>query len=370
VSQTKRLPRIYVGPKPSSPPLTNSITTTSPLVDRIAISTTTTNTYRLSPKSIVPLTADQAHYLHVMRIQSVKRWGNDAGIVRIFNGIDGEWLARVVIGGGGGDGDDIDGSKKKNKAERRKRRNSSSRVGGSGGGEIMEDGAILECIHQILTQDQQQDCSHQDVNISVQLYIGQLKKQRIRWVVEKATELGVDGITILDTEYTTETEGWVREYDKHVIQLIEAAEQCERLSIPCLSPDSVSLVDLASFVGSSILQKENNNDDNDDEQQRHLWLVCRERSSDSMPIIPALQNAMLDFHGTDVVDRDTSKRHHHHHLNIHILVGPEGGWSPNELEAFSNVMTSTTMIKFVSLGSLVLRAETAAITAVAAAKMI
>jgi 16S rRNA (uracil1498-N3)-methyltransferase len=45
---------------------------------------------------------------------------------------------------------------------------------------------------------------------------------------------------------------------------------------------------------------------------------------------------------------------------INVFIGPEGGWSENEIETFKN-----NGLTFVSLGETVLRTETAAITACA-----
>ena len=50
----------------------------------------------------------------------------------------------------------------------------------------------------------------------------------------------------------------------------------------------------------------------------------------------------------------------------HIVVGPEGGWSPSEIEAFQELQKNQSNVRFVSLGPLVLRAETAAIAAISA----
>mmetsp|Transcript_29085 Transcript_29085/g.70138 ORF Transcript_29085/g.70138 Transcript_29085/m.70138 type:complete len:545 (-) Transcript_29085:51-1685(-) len=395
-SQTKRLPRIYVGPKrPMATPVSAAVSSS---VFEPTTTSSSRHVVRLSVNSIVPLTVDQSHYLHVMRIQSVKRWGDQAGYVRIFNGVDGEWLARVALdygGSGGGSSisnesfeashtDDNDNSsmkKKRNKKpERRKRRNSN----------VDEDNAtVLECVRQLVAQDHQQQHHHHHQqpqghedqsdagrandtdddrivkNVSVQLYVGQLKKQQLRWVVEKATELGVDGITILDTDFTVASTKGGREfeYDKHCIHIIEAAEQCERLSIPNLSTGSVSLDDLVSYIRDDTdsrseyhqqvkndQQEQHHQQEQHQQQTQNLWLVCRERSRDSVPIISALK--------------------HTNNCTIHVLVGPEGGWSPNEIEVLSHLSRRISNIQFVSLGSLVLRAETAAIAAVAAAKMI
>ena len=81
-------------------------------------------------------------------------------------------------------------------------------------------------------------------------------------------------------------------------------------------------------------------------------LVCRERSKTSMPILQALEDL---------------NRAHNEQTSIPcaVLVGPEGGWSPSEVERF-DTLAAEQRIRNVSLGSTVLRTDTAAVTAIAA----
>ena len=249
----------------------------------------------LLQNAIVPLDANQANYLNVMRISNPKRWGDLVGRIRIFNGKDGEWLAKVVLTDMGA------GSNKR-------------RRGGGGG-----DNAVVEC--QQLLRDQPP--STLTKSSAVCLYMGRMKKIRRKWVLEKVTELGVDRICAVETDFSSQDE-W--EADKHRLQVIEAAEQCERMTLPSLV--ETSWEDLLNLMKAS--------DDAD-------WLICRERSPRSLPLWQALPGGTA----------------------TNILVGPEGGWSPAELEDL-DTLTSRKNVKFVSLGPLVLRAETAAIAAVSA----
>jgi len=232
-----------------------------------------------------------------MRITNPKRWGNLVGNIRIFNGKDGEWLAKVLVGDiGGGTG---------NTNKRR-------RGGGGGGG---GDDMVVEC--QQLLHPQPEEMTR----TSISLYMGRLKKTRRKWILEKVTELGVNRIVAVDTEFSS-TDGW--EEEKHRLQVIEASEQCERMTIPSLH--EVSWDDLMDDIHTS----------NDVD-----WLICRERSPESRPLFQVLPTT-----------RSTN-----------ILIGPEGGWSPRELKELQ-IHTHRDNVQFVSLGSTVLRAETAAIGAV------
>jgi 16S rRNA (uracil1498-N3)-methyltransferase len=244
-----------------------------------------------------------------MRLSNGKRWGEWAGYVRLFNGNNGEWLAKMVV------------TETSTPQKRRRRQNKSN-----------ADNTILECLQQTKLQPSERLSS-------VHLHMGRLKKQRRKWVLEKITELGISSIEVVDTEYATTTDAW--EFEKHCIQVIEAAEQCERLTIPKLSQAPIAWSDLITSI------KESKSDQH--------WLVCRERCPElTEPILFALREINENRKGDDL------------QRNIHILVGPEGGWSPGELEELSFLREAEKNLRFVSLGPLVLRAETAAISAVAA----
>jgi len=119
---------------------------------------------------------EQANYLF-----SVMRLAVGAG-VRLFNGRDGEWLARVQDAG--------------------KRR-----------------GALI-CDHQTGPQQNPPD---------LWLLFSPIKKERTNFIVEKAVELGVARVMPVTTRFTS-SERWRQ--DKHIAHAIEAAEQCGATSVP------------------------------------------------------------------------------------------------------------------------------------------
>jgi 16S rRNA (uracil1498-N3)-methyltransferase len=199
----------------------------------------------------------QAHYLvHVMR-----RSAGD--FLRVFDGVSGEWLARIAT-------------------SRR--------------------GASLAVETQTRAQAEEPD---------VWLAFAPLKREATDLVVQKATELGVSAIQPVFTEHTN---GRINLTRAQAIA-VEAAEQCERLSVPQVRPP-VSFADLlASWPPGRVLA------------------AAVERYAPT----PFPQEAGA------------------------LLVGPEGGFSPAELD----VMRRTSFICAVSLGPRVLRAETACIVGLA-----
>lgn len=123
----------------------------------------------------VLLSREQSHYLFGVMRRSI---GDE---VFVFNGQDGEWLARV------------------------------EKAGKSG---------VLTCVQQVRTQVSLPD---------IWLMFAPVKKARTDFIVEKAVELGVSRITPVFTEFTNSER--IRS-DRMVKIAIEAAEQSGGLSIP------------------------------------------------------------------------------------------------------------------------------------------
>lgn len=155
---------------------------------------------------------------------------------------------------------------------------------------------------------------------SVILMFAPIKRQATDWIVEKACELGVGAIAPVLTRRTiTDT---VR-LDRWRAIATEAAEQCERLDVPdCQEPLS-----LAAALGG--------------------WdpatpLVFADESGEAAPIASVLAP----------MPRGNA---------LGVLIGPEGGFDPAE----QRTLRSLAFVRPVSLGPRILRAETAAVAALA-----
>lgn len=143
-----------------------------------------------------------------------------------------------------------------------------------------------------------------------------IKKENFDWVLQKATELGATDIYPLITERTVVSK---LNLERATSILREASEQCERLSIPTLySP--LKLTDLFKNLPPDIQP------------------VClSERGQTTAPL--TIQKTYAFF------------------------IGPEGGWTPDELTFFKKNNAI-----FWHLGSTILRAETASVSALACAQ--
>lgn len=213
--------------------------------------------YDLSVGGTVTLTDDHNHYLlNVMR-------KSDGDYVRLFNGRDGEFIGTIT--------------------------------------KTTKKAAKITVTDRLRPQD--------DATRQVHLYFAPIKKDRLAMLIEKSIELGV---TDFHPVITAHTENRYLKDGKIRKQMIEAAEQCERLDMP----------------------------------QWHNTIDIR-GLPDSMPVYAALERSDAPpFTPTQVSAADP----------IAILIGPEGGWSAQE-RIFLN--KHKTVIP-VTLGPRILRAETAA----------
>jgi 16S rRNA (uracil1498-N3)-methyltransferase len=152
------------------------------------------------------------------------------------------------------------------------------------------------------------------------LVFAPIKRARLDFMVEKATELGVSALRPVFTQHTAMTRV---NNDRLRATAIEAAEQSERLSVPEIMEPAQLPEALARWPG-----------------ERRL-VVCDE-SGGGGPIADVLAKENLT-------------------QPYAILTGPEGGFSRAELDAIGKLPFVTR----VGLGPRVLRADTAALAALA-----
>lgn len=213
----------------------------------------------------VALTADQGHYLrNVLRARA-------GGGARLFNGRDGEWQGTIGI---------VD------------KRDISIRIEMS----LREQPPPLPETH---------------------LYFAPIKKARMDWLIEKAVEMGV---THLHPVLTQNTEVRAVNAERIRAQIIEAAEQCERMDVPELLP----LRPLKEAIPRTGL------------------FACIER-----------------------MDAESLEKSIPENSAVSFLIGPEGGFSAEE----KSFLSAQPGVKPVSLGSRILRSETAAVVVLCAAEM-
>jgi 16S rRNA (uracil1498-N3)-methyltransferase len=217
-----------------------------------------------------PLSDAQAHYLrHVVRRA-------DGAALRVFNGRDGEWAAAFEPHG--------------------------KKAGVARIGERLRE---------------------QDVEPDLWLCFAPVKKARIDYIAEKATELGVALLQPVQTQHTIVERVNVERLRANAV---EAAEQTERLTVP----EVRAPVPLLPLLG--------------DWPSHRRLLVCDETGA-GQPISEVLSAL------------DPSART----APWAVLVGPEGGFDRSELAALRRMKDVTA----VGLGPRILRADTAALATLA-----
>lgn len=156
------------------------------------------------------------------------------------------------------------------------------------------------------------------------LFQSLIKKDKMEWVIEKATELGVSKIVPIVSE-RSEKKGFNLERAKKIA--IEASEQCGRADVPEITSSQQLAASIQECEGKIIAFDPSG-------ESLELGAKSLERKKES----EALSSKLAP---------------------LSLFIGPEGGWTEKELEIFKQKEA-----KILSLGPLTLRAETAAIAGI------
>lgn len=221
----------------------------------------------LAPDARIDATTPQVHYLkNVMR-----RAAGDE--ILLFNGRDGEWRARIES--------------------------------------LERKGSGFVALSQTRPQAAEPGPA---------LLIALIKRAPLEMAVEKATELGVQSLQLVITRRTNAERV---NLDRLRAIAVEAAEQCERLTVPALHAPRPLADVLQSWPA-----------------EQRLYVL--DETGRGVPIAAALR--------THAAGEPPG-----------FLIGPEGGFDDAELDALRKL----NFVTAVGLGSRILRAETAALAALA-----
>lgn len=220
------------------------------------------------------LDRDQSHYL-----VNVLRMGADAPVL-LFNGRDGEWAARIA--------------------------------------EPHKKNCVLELTAQTRPQEPLPD---------IWLLFAPVKKARLDFIAQKATEMGAAVIQPVITERTVVT----RLKDERLqANAVEAAEQCGLVAVPEVRE--------AEKLGSLLAKWE-------ETAPGRRILFCDESEEPGAARGALARLAEEGWRGAPLA----------------VLIGPEGGFSPKERE----LLRARKDTAVLSLGPRIMRADTAAIAALA-----
>ena len=218
---------------------------------------------KLSINIMIYIKEKQHHFLkNVLRIK-VK------DLITVFDGVTGEWLSEIIS--------------------------------------INRDNIVLQIKKKISEIEQETD---------LWLIFSPIKLFRMNITIQKATELGVSQFIPCITQNTNQTKINMRNL---YMNIIEAAEQSERLTLPKLN----EVVNLNNLL-------------RDFPKDRGL-IFCNENDKNLPNIFKALENKSSIF------------------KKWAILIGPEGGFSETETKEILSISSSIP----VSLGKRILRSDTA-----------
>jgi len=155
-----------------------------------------------------------------------------------------------------------------------------------------------------------EEISKNDVSLPKELFLffSIIKRDNVEWVLEKGTEIGVSHFIPIVSSRSEKKDINIERAGKIVI---EASEQCGRNTIPTI----------------------------------HKVMKIEDVFNDFDMSFIVLEKGHVSF--TEKIIKDSP---------IGLFIGPEGGWTKEEIEMFKNKN-----VEFRSLGSTILRAETAAV---------
>lgn len=365
IEKASTLPRLYVGPSIAVGENGNDDNDNKPTRQQTTSSSVVAKA-NLGMGSLIRLNDDQSHYLTtVMRLgkkKSKKMPTNQSTVgsavadyIRVFDGSNGEWLARLQVN----DEALVDSRGKRRRNNSNNHNKSPSTV-------------QARCVQLLRPQPVRVDSTC--AITGPYLFFCPIKKTRVKTLLEKGTELGAGRFIPVQSERTDAAAlrdcSGVKNLSKLSIQILEASEQCERLSIPHLSTQ-LRVVDRTQEDNGGGTTKDHESvwsvldvlerwTDLDCGKDRHL-LICRERSESSPPLLQVLQQLYNQKVGIDTNDMVLGENC----VKVAFLVGPEGGWSQKEEQKMTELSQSCAHIHGISLGQSILRAETAAMAALA-----
>ena len=223
---------------------------------------------KLSPNIMVYIKNKQHHFLkNVLRIKIQDN-------ILIFDGLSGEWLSKVVS--------------------------------------INRDNIVIQVIEKTRELKSETD---------LWLIFAPIKSFRMNISIQKATELGVSRFIPCITQNTNQTKINIRNLKMNII---EAAEQSERLSLPSIDePIKIDKI-VENFPTDRCL------------------IFCNE-NHDNLPLIYEALRKRIDQYDKWAV-----------------LIGPEGGFSKQEIKKIASLKSTIS----VSLGERILRSDTATTAAI------
>ncbi|MEP7103169.1 MAG: 16S rRNA (uracil(1498)-N(3))-methyltransferase [Candidatus Dojkabacteria bacterium] len=187
---------------------------------------------------------------------------------------------------------------------------------------LVSKDAVVASIESLLRQE---DFSGEN-RVEITLIQGLLRSGKFDFIVEKATEIGVDYIVPLEAEYSQmKADAAGKKLERWNKLALSASKQSERIRIPEITTP-IKFSEISKIV--------------DEFDKVYLLTIDRDSLKEISEVKPLSK------------DVNTKLKH------VAVVIGPEGGFSPAE-----HKLAKEFGFEFVSIGKTILRAETASIVA-------
>lgn len=194
----------------------------------------------------------------------------------------------------------------------------------------VSDDQVLFTLHEELESD---------TALPLHLLLAVFKFDHMEWAIEKATELGVSRMTPILARRTEKhlAQAATKRADRWRRIALEASKQSRRTTIPEIAEPLTLKLAL--------------------EQEQSPTRILLSETEQALTLSAALENSKAGFPTCESLEMASDITHT-------LAIGPEGGWTPEEMTLFTQYHWTP-----VTLGPRILRAETAAIAAIAIASI-
>lgn len=190
-------------------------------------------------------------------------------------------------------------------------------------------GEICDINEDIISIKKINDIKIIDKYVSINLYQGMPKSDKLEFIIEKSVELGVDNI------YPINMMNSIKKLDRDDNKKIERYNKISKeASIQCMRHDIVEVHNPMDF--NDMIDKIKN-------ERYNFIFYENEKNFDKLK---------------EDINNIKNEKENHKNININIIIGPEGGFNDKELDNIKKIGLNT-----YSLGDNILRTETASIAA-------
>lgn len=177
-----------------------------------------------------------------------------------------------------------------------------------------------------------------NIDLNIVLYQAIAKKDRLEYLIEKGTELGIKKFKFVEFARNVVKLNDDKKKENKILRWTKIAESASKQSKQIFIPE-ISIVE--NIIQDIVISKQNSENNN----QEMYTLVLYENEQDTI-LKEEISKILLESIKIKDVESKT--------ININIIVGPEGGITEEEICKFKDIGA-----KIITLGNNIFRTETA-----------